>query len=340
MKMKRAFSLFLAAVLVLSILPFAFAEDADNEIPVPQAGLTLRLPEAFHVSNGVFYPVGGMEIDDGIYYVEYDYYAMAWDELNALYEKEDFTEEDFAKLSAAFNAPFMLLGIDGSRDFSAINELFDDQLAEEYARVVYQEDDLTYYLYEDSELNEAFAAALEEPYAAEYAGIIAAIDEFVANSDFYRPVSMYDSVIGETLSFTTTDTEGNSVTSGDLFGAHRITMVNIWASWCGPCIRELPELEAINSRLAELDCAVVGLLYDGDDPDALKTAKGIMEENGVTYTVILPPENVDSLFPLEAYPTSYFVSSDGRILGEPVVGAYTDRYEEVIQELLAEEAEQ
>ena len=76
-------------------------------------------------------------------------------------------------------------------------------------------------------------------------------------------------------------------------------MVNIWASWCGPCIRELPELQAISERLKEKNCGVIGLLYDGDGAEALETAKKLMTDNGVSYPVILPPENVDSLFPLE-----------------------------------------
>ena len=114
-------------------------------------------------------------------------------------------------------------------------------------------------------------------------------------------------------------------------------MVNIWASWCGPCIRELPELQAISERLKERGCSVIGLLYDGDDAAALETAKKLMTDNGVSYLVILPPENVDSLFPLEAFPTTYFVDSDGKIISEPIVGAYIDQYEATVDALLAAE---
>ena len=150
-------------------------------------------------------------------------------------------------------------------------------------------------------------------------------------------VSLYTGIIGKAVSFETTDTEGNIITSEDLFSSNKITMINIWASWCGPCIRELPELQAISERLKEKNCGVIGLLYDGDGEEALETAKKLMTDNGVSYPVILPPENVDSLFPLEAFPTTYFVDSEGKIVSEPIVGAYVDQYETTVDALLAAE---
>ena len=341
MKHKTILSIFLAIILLFSVLPAAFADNnAENEIEIPQIGLTLRLPEAFTNTEGLLSPSGGYEVADGIFYTEFVYYALSEDEYLDLankFEKDEVTDEDYEKLGTAVNYPLLLIGIDNSRDFSAFNKLFDDQLNPENAKEVYQENGFSYYCYVDSAQNEDFINAQKEPFASEYRAITDAIEELISNSDFYAPVSLYAGIIGKAVSFETTDTEGNSITSEDLFSSNKITMVNIWASWCGPCIRELPELQAISERLKEKNCGVIGLLYDGDGAEALETAKKLMTDNGVSYPVILPPENIDSLFPLEAFPTTYFVDSEGKIVSEPIVGAYVDQYEATVDALLATE---
>ena len=186
----------------------------------------------------------------------------------------------------------------------------------------------------DREGCEQYAATLDTPFSEDFAAILSAVDELTEKAEFYKPVSPYDSLIGNKVSFTTTDTDGNPVTSEELFAGNKVTVVNIWASWCGPCIRELPELEEISARLAGQNCGVVGLLYDGDDAAALADAKQTMKDAGVTYPVILPPEKVDVLFPLEAFPTTYFVDSEGCILTEPVIGALVNQYESTVNDLL------
>ena len=90
-------------------------------------------------------------------------------------------------------------------------------------------------------------------------------------------------MVGSKVQFQTTDTEGNPVTSEKLFGSHEITMINIWISWCGYCIDEMEELEAINGRLGEKNCAVVGLLSDGNEEKALASGK----ETLISYIVLL-----------------------------------------------------
>ena len=320
MKLKKAISIFLATILLLSVFSTAFAEDDSKTIEVPQIGLTLRIPGVFQNTQGLLSPGGGYEIDDGIYYTEFVYYALSEEEYLDLankFENDEVTDEDYEKLGACVCYPLLLIGIDDSRE-------------------VYSENGFSYYCYVDEAQNDAFINSQAEPFASEYRSVTEAIDELISKSDFYKPLSLYENIIGKTISFETTDTEGKTVTSKDLFSSSKITMVNIWASWCGPCIRELPELQAISERLQEKRCGLIGLLYDGEDLEALEAGKQLMADNGVTYPVILPPGNIDSLFPLEAFPTTYFVDSGGKILGEPIIGAYVDQYEATVEELLAE----
>ena len=139
------------------------------------------------------------------------------------------------------------------------------------------------------------------------------------------------------LSFETTDLNGNVVSSAELFAANKLTMVNIWTTWCTYCIRELPDLDALNEELSARGCAVVGLLYDGNEGDAPETAKAQMLEAGADYPVLMPWDGMESDLPVQAFPTTIFVDSTGAIVGSPVVGADLQRYTQQIEALLAAE---
>ena len=134
--------------------------------------------------------------------------------------------------------------------------------------------------------------------------------------------------------FTTVDTEGNTVTSEEIFSENDITMVNCWATWCPPCVGELPELAKLNEVFKEKNCAIVGVLLDGNEDGALETGLEIMEESGVAYRNILPWDSINETFSLQYIPTTYFVDSRGNIIGDPIIGAQVDMYEEQIDALL------
>lgn len=140
------------------------------------------------------------------------------------------------------------------------------------------------------------------------------------------------------ISFETTDLDGNVVKSGDLFKGHRLTMVNIWGTFCGPCIDEMPELEKLNYRLRQKDCAIVGIVSDVEsleDSETIGDAKALIDEIGVKYINLIPWDSTWDIFPADAVPTSYFVDEKGRIIGEAAVGARSaDNYEDLIDELL------
>lgn len=134
--------------------------------------------------------------------------------------------------------------------------------------------------------------------------------------------------------FETVDVNGAPVKTLDIFKENEITMVNIWASWCGPCVGEIPELEEMNGRLKEKNCAIIGVLTDGDDPQGLKDGLAIMQENGVTYTNIVYTQEMDDLLHVQAVPTTIFVDREGKILGKPILGAAVNQYKPVIDAFL------
>ena len=79
---------------------------------------------------------------------------------------------------------------------------------------------------------------------------------------------------------------------------------------------------------------IVGLLFDSDSQENINTARQLLQNAGADYPSITCPSNFDDLFDLQGFPTSYFIDSQGRILGSPVVGAQVDKYEVALQELL------
>ena len=186
-------------------------------------------------------------------------------------------------------------------------------------------DGYTFYLYQDP-LYQDTSGFPDPEYEAEYEELLSRTDEILELSDFSRPTDHFENMTGSGLDFVTTDLDGNMISSKDLFAQHEVTLLNVWASWCGPCQDELPELEAINNRIAADDCAVVGLLYDGDEDEAVEAARQVLQASGVTYLVIRPPENVDEIFNIQCYPTTFYISRDGKFLGEPTEGADVDEY--------------
>lgn len=130
--------------------------------------------------------------------------------------------------------------------------------------------------------------------------------------------------------FETTDIDGNIINK-DVFSEARLTMVNLWGTWCGPCVSELPELQKISENYAEKGVRVIGV-YDYSSMD--EEVRSLMEQKGLTYTMA---RYADPFYELETgyVPTTYFVDGRGRIMGSAFVGARDyDEWSTVIDALL------
>lgn len=130
------------------------------------------------------------------------------------------------------------------------------------------------------------------------------------------------------------DLEGDPVTSEELFAGHKITMINIWATWCINCISEMEELEALNKEWAEKGCQIIGICDDAVDDEMIAGAKKILEEHGVTFRSVCMSEKINEQLPAVGLPTSYFVDSEGKILCSPITGKHVEQYTETLQKLL------
>lgn len=135
--------------------------------------------------------------------------------------------------------------------------------------------------------------------------------------------------------FTAKTVSGEDISS-DLFKDSKLTVVNVWGSWCGPCVQEIPELQKLYESMKDKDVNVIGLAQDaGTDLDAVKE---IIDKNKVTYQNIVPEgATEDFVMSLMAFPTTFFVDSDRNIVGVIQGGrnleAFTAAVEGVLEKL-------
>ena len=153
------------------------------------------------------------------------------------------------------------------------------------------------------------------------------------------PVMSGTSFIGQTIRFDSADLDGNPVSSADLFKDNRITMVNLWGTWCDNCLAEMGELAELHTRLRGKGCGIVGVEYEHKPiEEVADVARQILADKGIGYPNVLIPEDDPIFGQVSNYPTSFFVDSEGTILTMPVIGAYIAEYEPTIDGLLAGEA--
>ena len=141
-------------------------------------------------------------------------------------------------------------------------------------------------------------------------------------------------------SFEGKDLNGNTVKSDKLFSGNAVTVVNFWFTTCNPCVGELAELDALNKKLAEKGGTLIGVntFTLGGDEAAISEAKDVLMKKGATYqNVYFASDSEAGKFTsnILAYPTTYVIDRSGNIVGEPIVGAITEKKQaETLQKLI------
>ena len=149
-----------------------------------------------------------------------------------------------------------------------------------------------------------------------------------AGSDMTTPPD--DGSMQKFPAFEGKDLDGNTVKSSELFSKNAVTVVNFWFTTCNPCVGELSELDALNKELTEKGGALIGVntfTLDGDEA-AISEAKNVLAKKGATYqNVYFASDGEAGKFTTNifAYPTTYVVDRNGNIVGDPIVGAITEK---------------
>lgn len=143
--------------------------------------------------------------------------------------------------------------------------------------------------------------------------------------------------------FTATDLEGSEVDQS-IFSDYKLTMVNVWATFCTPCINEMPDLGELVAEYSDQGVRIVGLVLDTLDSDGsisesqVETAKEIVTQTGADYLHLLPsPDLYHILSDITGVPTTFFVDSTGAQVGHAIVSAQSkEEWVETIDSMLAE----
>lgn len=143
--------------------------------------------------------------------------------------------------------------------------------------------------------------------------------------------------------FTATDLEGDPVDQS-IFSDYDLTMINVWATYCGPCLGEMPDLGELADSYKEKGVQIVGLVSDALNRDGtisesqVETAKEIVDETGANYLHLLPSEDLMGILSqIYAVPTTFFVDKEGRQVGDTYMRAMKkDKWIDIIDKTLEE----
>lgn len=136
------------------------------------------------------------------------------------------------------------------------------------------------------------------------------------------------------INFTTKTIDGQSVDQS-IFAQHKITFINYWATWCPPCVGELPDLQKLYEKYKD-KIGFIGICDDATDSGSAAGAKKILDKSGDTYTNLMNFDKVTDIFgSMEYVPCSIIVDSNGKPLCAQLVGAIgNDKYSAAIDAAL------
>ena len=146
------------------------------------------------------------------------------------------------------------------------------------------------------------------------------------------------SIFAQSIKFSAKDIDGKNV-SEKVFADSKITMVNVWGTFCGPCIREMPDLGVLNKKYGD-DFQIVGIVIDAVNSKGLvnaktvNSAKNIVKTTGADYPHIIPDFSLLNgvLSEIYAVPTTFFVDSSGKIVGKVYTGSRTlKQWQEIVE---------
>ena len=335
MMKKTLFARVLALVAALLMLSFAaIAEEEFIDVPagyVPERGISLPFTDE-DTTNGysTTYYMGATEHFPLLPILE-----VTYSDLDGLmlalekYDEEDLEDEEvfFAMLMEAFSYNHTLYQVallenEKLNTLYAAGETLESLFGSAFS-VLAENDGYTYIVgdyasaetYDSVEVQEQVLSKLPRAKqlldTATYMPVVFAEGEVTVAPDAFP-------------TFETVDLAGNTVTN-EIFYGKDLTVVNIWGTYCNPCIDEMPELAEWSESMPE-NMQLIGLvsdLYSADDADTLELAQAICEATGAdVYTSLVANEDfMDLLYGIVGVPTTLFVDSTGAIVGDPIVGA-------------------
>lgn len=260
-------------------------------------------------------------------------------------ESEKISETDTVKikeisdkimaLTNEFKDLFRVVVVDKNKKEGALQkELFSKYKNKD---LLGKEDQLEFYLlYNDTPNTDGLTPESQKDYEQIYSEI-KDVKKFI---QINKPISEVEK-LNQNNKFTfNTKTLNNKKVDSSILKDSKLTMVNIWATYCGPCIGEMPELQKLYEEVKKDDVNIIGLVSDTPDKDNENLAKQIVSKKGVKYDNLIPDKNItDNLLKdVSGVPTTFFVDSEGNIVGDFIVGVvskteYKNEIEKRLQSL-------
>lgn len=152
--------------------------------------------------------------------------------------------------------------------------------------------------------------------------------------------SSQEEEITVSVTFEGQDMAGNTVSSA-IFAESKLTMVNVWATYCNPCLREMPGLGELAGEYDSKEFQIIGIISDvqeGADQRVMDYALALIEQTGADYTHLILNESVyyALLTDVSAVPTTFFIDENGVILDTVIGSMEKSAWEEKINALLEE----
>ena len=168
----------------------------------------------------------------------------------------------------------------------------------------------------------------------EYKKLMESKQDFIDSLTFVIPEYPETANPGDVVYFETCDLDGNPVKSSDIFKDYKVTMINLWGTYCPPCRNELPEIEELSKKFKEKGVQIIGVCADATSLETMEAAKSILKEKGCTYPCYAAFDGMDDILIAPGLPATFFVDSNGKMLTDSIVGAYVAQYEPAVDAAL------
>ena len=139
------------------------------------------------------------------------------------------------------------------------------------------------------------------------------------------------------ITFEGTDLEGNAV-SQEIFTQSKLTMVNVWATYCNPCLSEMPGLGELAAEYDPAEFQLIGIVSDVMEGEDQSLVESLIQETGADYLHLLANDSIGQaiLSSVSGVPTTFFFDGEGAYLGGVVGSAEKEKWEEIVHGLLEE----
>ena len=311
---------------------------AQDSYEYPFLGLNMKLPEELlkQIKAQTIAMISNEGWNDTADAIKYAY--ISWSEMT-----EEQKEAEVDKLGTAYDDwcnSLAKIGVIGIYDEDSEKELDEITGCTEHKEIGSSSDGkYKYYLSTNKDADESLKKEVEE------------IDVTLTEMTPFQQLSAFDqpqdtSNAGDSTTvgkFETKGVDGKDYTE-KVFSDYDLTLVNIFTTWCSPCVNEIPELEKLYEEMKDKGVGVVGVVLDtvGDDgkqDDATVKKAGVLQEKTkASYPFLIPDSTMMNgrLNGISAFPETFFVDKDGNIVGETYSGSHSlDEWKKIVEKELA-----